>query len=122
MARILVIDDEEPIRRLIRLALEERGYSVEEADNGRDATRRLREGPVDVIIMDIFMPEKGGLETLMDIRTDCPEVKCIVMSGGGLTSSLDYLQHAEVFGAARSFVKPFVMSEMLQAVDDLLVR
>ena len=122
MAHIMVIDDEREIRSLIRTALEEKGYSVKEASNGREGARLYRENPADVLIVDIFMPEQEGLETLLDIRRDFPDAKCIVMSGGGLSSSFDYLHHAKAFGAKRIFVKPFAVRDMLRAVDDLLLN
>jgi YesN/AraC family two-component response regulator len=117
----MVIDDEKEVRNMIRTALEEKGYSVDEASNGEDGARRYREKPADVLIVDIFMPKKEGLETILDIQKDYPNAKCIVISGGGLTSSFDYLHHAKAFGAKRIFVKPFPVGDLLQAVDDLLL-
>lgn len=118
--RVLVIDDESEIRTLIRSALEGQGYVVDEAADGREGARRFRECPSDLVIVDIFMPGKEGIATIIELRHLDPEVKCIVISGGGLSGSLDYLQHAESFGALRSFSKPFRVAEMLDAVGELV--
>ena len=117
--RVLVIDDEPQIRKLIRSALEGRGYSVDEAADGREGARRFRERPPDLVIVDIFMPEKEGIETILELRHVDPSIKCIAISGGGLSGSLVYLKHAEYFGALRTFSKPFLLSEMLDAVGEL---
>lgn len=71
--RVLVIDDEPQIRKLIRSALEGRGYSVDEAADGRDGARRFRERPPDLVIVDIFMPEKEGIETILELRHVDPQ-------------------------------------------------
>ena len=75
-----------------------------------------REDP-DLVILDIFMPEKEGIETILDLRQTDPGLKVIVMSGGGVSGCFDYLRHAEYFGALRTFSKPFCVSEMVEAVE-----
>ncbi len=119
MARILVIDDEEIIRRVLRQALEISGYDVDEAPNGEEGLDRYRQAPADLIITDILMPEKEGLETIMELRREAPEAKIIAISGGG-QSGLDFLQVAERLGAKRAFQKPFRMHEILAAVQEVL--
>lgn len=95
MARILVIDDEDRIRRLLRAALEMEGHEVLEARQGDEALRLHRTMPVELVITDIIMPEKDGLEVIMALRHDAPKLKIIAMSGGGRYALMEPLQRAE---------------------------
>jgi CheY-like chemotaxis protein len=79
--RILVVDDEDQMRTMIRQMLEKSGYEVTEARNGREAICRYRERPSDVVITDLIMPEKEGIETIMEFRHEHPDVKIIAISG-----------------------------------------
>ena len=119
MAHILVIDDEEDIRLLLQRVLEGDGHEVEVACNGKDAMRRQREKPAEVIITDIVMPEQEGIETLIELRREFPNVKVIVMSGGGRYGSGSYLNMAQNPGAHRVFIKPLDLDEVLVAVREL---
>ena len=120
MARILVIDDDMRIRALIRKSLEMAGYEVVEASNGRIALDMQREEPADLIITDIFMPEKEGTEFIMDVHDEFPKAKVIAMSGGGNIADVDFLRLAHNLGALKTFQKPFAQKELLAAVKELL--
>ena len=120
MARILVVDDDELTRRTLRLFLERSGHRVTEAGDGHIATKLYREDPADVLIIDIYMPEKEGLETILDLRTEFHDMKIIAISGGGGAFQLDPLRTAELLGAARTLIKPIDMNELLAAVDEVL--
>lgn len=120
MKRILVIDDDDHVRSMIRYILERTGYEVVEAEDGEVGTRLYRTQPCDLIITDIFMPEKEGLETIRELVRDFPEVKIIAISGGGMTGALSYLALARSFGALRTIAKPFDRHELLAAVGELL--
>lgn len=121
MASILVIDDELHIRGLLRKMLEREGYEVIEAPNGRVGSRVYRESPTDLIITDIIMPEKEGIETKMELRRDFPGVKIIAMSGGGTSmAGTDCLHLAKVLGARETLSKPLNMKELLLAVRNVL--
>ena len=120
MARILVVDDEPDICEVLREMLEGAGYEVDVAREGAGALRALRAHPVDLLITDIFMPGKEGLETIMEIRRDFPAVKVVAMSGGGRTGALNYLRDAIQLGAVRSLTKPFQESQVLGIVRDTL--
>ena len=120
MERILVIDDDDNFRVLICLFLENAGYEVMEASNGRIALDMQRETPADLIITDIFMPEKEGTELIMDINDEFPKVKVIVMSGGGNIADIDFLNLAKNLGALKTFQKPFRQADLLAAVEELL--
>jgi len=120
MARILIVDDEEVIRNLLRHVLEREGYEVIEAGNGKIALQVFRQQPADLIITDIVMPEKEGLETITELRKTYPDVKIIGMSGGGRIDSKDYLMIAQRLGANRTLAKPFEWNDMLSAIKELL--
>ena len=120
MARILVIDDDEKLRSLLRRFLEGAGYEVMEASNGKVALDIQRSTPADLIITDIFMPDMEGTEIIMDMSAEFPEVKIIAMSGGGNVADVDFLNLASNLGAMRTFQKPFKQAEILAAVKELL--
>lgn len=122
VARILIMDDDPDIRALLRDFLEEEGYEVDEAPDGREGVRRFREHPADLLIVDIFMPEVEGIETILELRRHDPSLRCIAMTGGGMTNDFACLQHAQQFGAARTFTKPFELDQLLEAVQELLAR
>ena len=120
MARILIVDDEAPIRKLLRQILEREGYEVIDAPDGMVATELYHEAPADLIIMDILMPEKDGLETMVELCNEYPSTKVIAISGGGVTGRLNLLPAAQHLGAIRTFKKPFDRRELLDAVTELL--
>ncbi|MGA8831606.1 MAG: response regulator [Desulfomonilaceae bacterium] len=120
MTRILVVDDEAPVRGLLRRAFETNGYNVVEASNGFEAIRIFREGEIDLVITEIIMPDKEGLESIMDLKKLDQDVKIIAMSGGGRLDPNFYLQLASKFGAQRVFQKPLSVTLLLAAVRELL--
>ena len=121
MQHILLIDDDVSFRRMLRLTLARLGYAVREAANGREAMRNFGQGPTHLVITDLIMPEKEGLETIQELHRVAPDVKIIAMSGGGNFASQDLLVIAKLFGAHRTLVKPFTKDELTTALDDLLV-
>lgn len=119
-ARVLIVDDEAQVRDTLRHGLNRAGYQVLEAQNGRLAMHLLRRHPADVVITDIFMPEKEGLETITELKRDFPHVKIIAISGGGAFAARDFLPIAKTLGADRTFDKPFHVSQILEAINELL--
>ena len=114
MPTILCIDDEESIRVLLKAALEEAGYRVLTAEHGKHGLRLLEQEKVDLIIVDIFMPEMDGLELIPLIRKTRPAAKMIAISGkSGL---MDCLDTAKKLGAHAALTKPFSPQELLNAV------
>src|SRR2546423_5254391 len=120
MARILVIDDQEPIRRVVRRALENEGHQVLDASDGEMGIAILRKHSADVVITDIFMPGQDGILTLRQIRKQFPKVKVIVISGGDSSGLLDLRKDSELLGAVKSLPKPFDAREILAAVAEVL--
>ena len=120
MARILLIDDDEQVLDMLYESLTREGYDVLRASNGEQGLRLYRQEPVDLIITDIIMPEKEGIETIIELRQDFPDVKIIAMSGGGRIGTKDYLHLAKIFGVQRTFTKPVAREELLIAIKELL--
>ena len=114
MATILVIDDQEPIRSLLRVALEGAGHEVRDASNGRRGLERYRERAADVIITDIVMPEMTGLELLLELTRTFLNVKVIAISGA--LEGEGELNVAKLLGARQTFQKPLDMGELLSAL------
>ena len=120
MARIVVIDDQEPIRRIVRRALENDGHEVFEASDGEVGMALLEQEPADVVITDIFMPGMDGIQTLRAIRKRFPAIKVIAMSGGDSTGLLDLRHDAELLGAMKSIQKPFSARDIVEVVRSVL--
>jgi DNA-binding response OmpR family regulator len=120
MARILIIDDDVQIRKMLRLTLTAAGFEVKDAQDGKVAMKIFRKSPVDVVVTDLIMPEKEGIETIIELRRDFPDVKIIAISGGGRIDPKDYLFLAEKLGAQITLEKPFSRKEILDAVNALL--
>jgi CheY-like chemotaxis protein len=121
-SRILVIDDDARLRGAMRRALEQAGYDVLEAADGAAGVRLYREQRADLVIVDIFMPERDGLEFIRDLRAEGHPTKIIAVSDGGQTGLIDMLRAAEVFGATRTLSKPVALNKLLALVRDLLVE
>ena len=122
MARILVIDDEPQIRKLLKQMIEKDGHEAVLAENGTEGIRCNREFPADLIITDIFMPEKEGIETIMELKTLWPSTKIIAISGGGSKGHVDYLDIAKNLGAAATLNKPLRRQELMAAIEALLAE
>ncbi len=121
MARILVIDDNEDFRDMLCTMLEREGYEVIMAEDGQKGIDHLRKTPSDLVISDIVMPNKEGIETIIELHKDYPEIKIIAISGGGRGDAKGYLEAAKLFGAHRIFPKPFAIDELLEAIKELLI-
>lgn len=122
MARILVVDDDGAIRGAIRRLLVMEGYEVVEAINGREAIASFRQQPADLVITDIWMPDKDGLEVIRELHRINPDLPMIAMSGGSSRGQLDFLHHAEAFGACQVIQKPFEIEELVKSVRRLVDR
>ena len=122
MNRILIVDDDELFRGMLRLTLLRSGYEVDEAADGRQAIRLHESTPVDLVITDLIMPEQEGLDTIQQFRRRHPAVKIIAMSGGGRIDARDFLKIARHLGAERTFAKPFENSELVAAIAELLPK
>jgi two-component system, chemotaxis family, chemotaxis protein CheY len=120
MATILIIDDDKQVRDLLRQVLEEEGYTVITSHNGEDGLTRYRNQPADLIVLDILMPDKEGLETILDLRREFPQVKIIAMSGGSERAKLNLLDLAKRLGAQCTLHKPFQINTFTEMVRTVL--
>ena len=123
MARILVVDDEPLIRGFLRRCLENLGHEVVELADGKHASRTHLENPVDLMITDLFMPHRDGLQTIFELHQNSPELRIIAISGGAVDSrfsSSDMLGIASRLGACKILEKPFGIKRLQDAVEDVL--
>jgi len=120
MARILLVDDDTQVREMLKLTLERKGHTVTEAGDGVRAIALFDSDRIDLVVTDIVMPEKEGIETIMELRQKDPSVKVIAISGGGRISPEDYLSWARRFGVKHTFTKPVNRDDLLAAIDELL--
>ena len=121
MTRILVIEDNEDFRDLIRHWLEAAGFSVSTLPSGRLGLELQRLQPADIIVTDIFMPDQDGIETISILRKEFPAVKIIAMSGRESLTDYDVLRVADELGAVKTFKKPFDLDDLVEAVRELAV-
>jgi DNA-binding response OmpR family regulator len=120
MARILVVDDDISFRKMLRLTLSRSGHAVCEARDGDEALEVIREAPVDLVMTDLIMPGREGIETITALRREFPGLKIIAMSGGGRATACQYLSIARAIGAHRTLAKPFSNDEMVAAIAAVL--
>lgn len=119
MSRILIVDDELPIRQLLRNILEQAGYDVMDAANGEEAIRAASDRSIDLLITDLIMPEIEGIELIHYFRKSPNYVKVIAISGVGAGQ---YLNMARVVGADAVLPKPFAREQLLTVVASLVTR
>jgi DNA-binding response OmpR family regulator len=120
--RILVIDDEPTTLDLLRRVLELNGYDVSTAKNGQEGVELFQQQPSDLVITDMVMPIKDGLQTILDLRSDVPELPVIAISGGGTISKERYLAIAAYLDKVVTIAKPFSLEEITEAVEKLLLN
>lgn len=118
--RILVIDDEPTALDLLRRILEMKGYDVLVATNGLEGVKLFLQQPCDLVITDMVMPVKDGLQTILDLRSHAPDLPVIAISGGGTISKERYLAVAGYLDRVITIAKPFAIEDITEAVANLL--
>jgi DNA-binding response OmpR family regulator len=118
--RILVVDDDASIRRTLNILLTKAGYEVIQASDGFEALRLWRDRGGDLVITDLHMPQKDGIETIIELLSHSPGIRIIAMSGGGQTKRLDLLGNMALLGSVLTIEKPFTLAEMMAVVDAAL--
>lgn len=121
MARILVVDDEEVVRSLLKTILKHDGHEVVEAADGNEAVELHKENPADLVLVDLVMPKKHGLDTILEMREHRPETRFIVMTGA-LPSLLDSDNMATMLGDALTLAKPMTPPDLLRTVNKALAQ
>jgi DNA-binding NtrC family response regulator len=114
--KILIIDDEPEIRSILRMWCEEEGYTVFDAENGREGVHIQRKYRANMLICDLIMPVQEGIETITLFKQSFPEVGIIAISGGGKIGPDSYLEVAEQLGAWKVFRKPLDISMLLKVL------
>lgn len=122
MKRIAVVDDDSEVRAVLVAILLEEGYEVLEASNGIEAMQLVRSHPIELMILDMLMPEMDGLETISALGKASVQMKIIAITGGGRISPENYLQMAKAMGANRTITKPFHYEEIADSVKELLAE
>ena len=120
MPTILLINDDIPLRTALKRALRFAGFEVLEAGHGREGLIHLAAHPVHLVLTDILMPEMEGVETILHLRRQRPDLRIIAMSGGSRFDAGVCLQLAKSSGADTTLAKPFSTSDMLEAVAAML--
>lgn len=120
MKKILIIDDDTHFREMFSLLLKRNNYIVIEAGDGRYAKELFIEHQPDLVITDIIMPDKEGIETILDLKKENKDIKIIAISGGGRINAMDNLRSARLLGASLTFEKPFENKEILNAIANLM--
>ena len=116
MARILVVDDEAMLRGVVRKMLERNGHEVSDAADGVLGMEAYRRQPTDIVLTDIVMPNKDGIQLIIELKKEFPTVRLIAMSGGARTSERDFLEVAKHYGVRQVLHKPFSRAELEAAV------
>jgi CheY-like chemotaxis protein len=116
MSEILVIEDNDIMQDLLKLMMEKEGHAVKTAENGLIAIDLLKKHTFDLVITDLIMPVKGGLEIIQLLQNTRPYIPIIAISGGAHISSDVYLDIAKDIGAKYVFQKPFTLDEFIRAV------
>lgn len=120
MSSILLIDDEQQVLEVLGEMLRLEGHEVECAGNGMEAMELSEQRDFDLVITDLIMPEKEGLETIVDLRKSSEDIPILAMSGGGRIGPRDYLETAKFVGANATLMKPFARAELIATIDELL--
>ena len=117
MANILLIDDEPLVVETLSSAIISKRHTVVTAANGVEGMKKFTEGSFDLIITDIIMPDKEGIELIMEMKRHAPGVKIIAISGGGRTGNVEFLKMATKLGAVASLKKPIRLAEFYSVLD-----
>ena len=120
MATILVVDDDQAVRNLLARALTKVGHAVIEAKDGIAALRLFKERKPDLVITDLVMPNKEGLEMILELRGIYPQAHIIAISGGGRCNPASYLEMAKYLGATRTLSKPIGLEKFIDTVQEVL--
>ncbi len=120
MTRVLVIDDDKFVRASIRAVLESAGHMVADVGDADEGIAMQRANPFDVVVVDLVMPQKEGLETIRELKISYPDLPIIAISGGGDIVRKNFVQTATAFGANATLEKPFGGDELLGALHEAM--
>ena len=118
-AHVLIIDDDDDVRDSICLILETQGYRVDSASDGDEGVALCKSGDFDVAIVDLLMPRKEGIETIIELKEAFPDLSILAISGGSNFMQMDYLKLAKKLGASETLLKPFKPFELIDTMQKL---
>jgi DNA-binding NtrC family response regulator len=121
MPRILVVDDTEELLHLIERYLTEKGFSVLTSTTAEGALKILRREKIDLVLTDIILPDREGIDLITEISKVYPKVKTVVMTGGGAVGSSTYLETARLMGVDGTLEKPFALGALVRLMDKILL-
>jgi YesN/AraC family two-component response regulator len=120
MANILLVEDEQLVRETLSRAMESKGHMVVTAANGEEGLTKFSEGPFDLVVTDIIMPDMEGIGMILEMRRKTPDAKIVAISGGGRTGNIDFLKAAKYLGAAEVLKKPIPLADLFRAIDNCM--
>jgi CheY-like chemotaxis protein len=119
LTRLLIIDDDIIMREIIKDSLTDYPIHVDEASNGVEGIKKIRENRYDVVLTDIIMPEKEGLELIMELKSVPGNIKIIATTSGGSVTADEYLEMAKGLGADAVLAKPFSETKLVEIINEL---
>jgi CheY-like chemotaxis protein len=120
MPGILIVEDDKELREMLKMSLIRRGFTVLEAENGKEAITHFKPLLTDVVVTDLIMPEEDGLKVVIKLRELKPSIKIIAISGGGKVGPGSYLNLAKALGADAIYSKPFSINDLTLKIEQLL--
>ncbi len=122
MAHILLVEDDAALRQSLKRMLVREGHQVVEAADGRTARNMFERQPADLVVLDVYLPDADGVETIVRLIREFPDIRVVAISGGGFVSKETTLDLAGRLGARRTLPKPFSQEELLEAVREVLTE
>jgi CheY-like chemotaxis protein len=120
MPGVLLVEDDKELREMLKMSLFRSGFTVMEAENGKEAIAHFKPLVTDLVVTDLIMPEEDGLKVIIKLRELKPSVKIIAISGGGKVGPGSYLNLAKALGADVIFPKPFSINDLISKIEQLL--
>jgi CheY-like chemotaxis protein len=120
MPGVLLVEDDKELREMLKMSLLRSGYTVMEAENGKDAIVHFKPLVTDLVVTDLIMPEEDGLKVVIKLRELKPSIRIIAISGGGKVGPGSYLNLAKALGADAIFSKPFSINDLISKIELLL--
>jgi DNA-binding response OmpR family regulator len=120
MPGILIVEDDEDLREMLKISLVKRKYTVLEASDGKEAILHFKPAITDLVVTDLIMPDEDGLKVIMKLKEIKPEIKIVAISGGGKAGPGNYLNVARALGADEVLPKPFSLKDLISKIDSLL--
>lgn len=120
MPGVLLVEDDKELREMLKMSLLRSGFTVMEAENGKDAIAHFKPLVTDLVVTDLIMPEEDGLKVVIKLRELKPSIRIIAISGGGKVGPGSYLNLAKALGADAIFPKPFSINDLISKIENLL--